>query len=282
MKVNRILEFYSRHKVTAALSGFVITTVVGSLLFAQTVFGQDTVRPTTETSGTEQSIVLESTEKEPSGRFEVTSAPSSKSSRSAIKETLGSTVIPSKNDETALEPTDESSAGKTSETPATVAAAATAAPATSQAATQQAATQQATAAETAAAATTAAASGGYDSSLAAAAFELVNQQRAANGLPGLSWSDSLASAASIRAQEISVCWSHTRPDGSDCFTAYPGGFSILAENIAAGQASAQSVVDSWMQSEGHRANILSPAVTQSAISCYCIDGVYYWAQSFGG
>ena len=92
-------------------------------------------------------------------------------------------------------------------------------------------------------------------------------------------------AAKVRVKELTELFSHTRPDGTSCFTALEdAGASYMAagENIAAGQFSPELVMYSWMNSEGHRANILSSNYSQIGIGCYYYNGVYYWVQLFIG
>ncbi|MBO4927975.1 MAG: hypothetical protein J5379_06985 [Clostridiales bacterium] len=120
-------------------------------------------------------------------------------------------------------------------------------------------------------------SGYYDDDAARAVLELVNQEREANGLEPLSWSGSLAKAAKIRATEIVVKWSHTRPDGSDWYTVSD---LTYGENLAYGQTSSSEAVEAWMNSSGHKANILGDYSTLG-VACYICNGTYYWAQEFG-
>jgi len=158
-------------------------------------------------------------------------------------------------------------------------AATTAAPAATTAA--PAATTAAPAATTAAPAAPAAtgdSSGSYSSDMAYAILDLVNAQRAAAGLPGLTWNDTLAESARIRSSEIVVKWSHTRPDGSAWYTA--GSQTEMGENLAYGQSTTQQVIDEWMASPGHAENILRSTFTQMGVSCYYCNGTYYWAQHF--
>ena len=121
-------------------------------------------------------------------------------------------------------------------------------------------------------------SGSYDSSMARAVLDLVNQQRAAAGLPALSWNDTLAESAGIRATEIVVNWSHTRPDGSEWWTA--GAQTEMGENLAYGQSSAEQAMTEWMNSPGHAENILRSSFTTMGVSCYVCNGTYYWVQHF--
>lgn len=87
-------------------------------------------------------------------------------------------------------------------------------------------------------------------------FALVNSERAKAGVAPLAWSDEIGKYASIRAEEISRFFSHTRPDGSDWYSLAPN--ILHGENIAAGQPTAKDVMNSWMDSPGHKANILNP------------------------
>lgn len=86
------------------------------------------------------------------------------------------------------------------------------------------------------------------------------------------------------SKELTVLFSHTRPDGTDCFTAIsnPQDYVAFGENIAAGQPSPSVVMNAWMNSSGHRANILNNHYTKIGVSCYYKDGMYHWVQIFGG
>lgn len=107
---------------------------------------------------------------------------------------------------------------------------------------------------------------------------LVNQQRAKKGLAKLKMDAKLLNAAMQRSAETAVLFAHTRPDGEDCFSASD---LMSAENIACGQTSASSVMDSWMNSPGHKANILSSGSKSIGIGCFVHNGTYYWVQCFG-
>ena len=89
----------------------------------------------------------------------------------------------------------------------------------------------------------------------------VNNARANNGLPALKLDDKLCAAAEVRAYEAGVNFSHTRPDGSSWMTVlrdFDVQYRVCGENIAMGYRDARAVVNAWMDSPGHRANILSP------------------------
>lgn len=126
----------------------------------------------------------------------------------------------------------------------------------------------------------------YMDSYAEQVLTIVNERRAEQGLAPLTMNYTLVSAAKVRAAEITQSFSHTRPNGTSCFTAFSeAGVSYwgAGENIAGGQGSPESVMNSWMNSEGHRANIMNSDFTQIGIACYYDPNSpykYYWVQCF--
>ncbi len=113
---------------------------------------------------------------------------------------------------------------------------------------------------------------------------LVNKEREANGLSALSASDtSLMNAASQRAKEQAQLFSHTRPSGQSWDTVL-GEFGVIyrgaGENVAYGQSTPAQVVSAWMNSQGHRENILNPNYKNIGVGVYYQNGTYYWAQLF--
>ncbi len=130
-------------------------------------------------------------------------------------------------------------------------------------------------------------SASYDSSDLAEYAEqiagIVNSERASYGLSPLKFSPKLSQAANVRAGEIRQLFSHTRPDGTSCFTAISDAgitYSAAAENIAYGQKSPQSVMNAWMNSAGHRANILDENMEYIGVGVAYENGIYYWTQFF--
>ena len=90
-------------------------------------------------------------------------------------------------------------------------------------------------------------------------------------------------AAQVRARESAQSFSHTRPDGSSFSTALTeAGVSYIrsGENIAYGQTTPQQVVQAWMDSAGHRANILDAGFTHIGVGHAVVNGTAYWAQLF--
>lgn len=121
-------------------------------------------------------------------------------------------------------------------------------------------------------------SGVRDYKKALEVLAIVNQVRGQNGLPALTMDEGLLETAMIRAGEQAVLFSHTRPDSTICFKANP---DMMAENIAIGQQTATGVMDSWMNSEGHKENILMTNAKCIGIGCFEIGGRYTWVQCFG-
>lgn len=118
---------------------------------------------------------------------------------------------------------------------------------------------------------------------AAEVVRLVNAERAKNGLGALKVDSRVQQAAQVRAKEQAQLFSHTRPNGSSCFTALAeAGVSYrgAGENIAYGQPNPSVVMNAWMNSEGHRANILNANFTTIGVGYTVINGTAYWAQMF--
>lgn len=112
---------------------------------------------------------------------------------------------------------------------------------------------------------------------------LVNAERAKAGLPALTMNREANAAAQVRAREIVSNFSHTRPSGASCFTALREAgvnYRGAGENIAYGQPSAQAVVQAWMHSPGHRANILNAQFTAIGVGHHVQNGTHYWTQFF--
>lgn len=116
-------------------------------------------------------------------------------------------------------------------------------------------------------------------------LRLVNVERSKVGLQPLRFADDLAASALIRAREIPIKFSHTRPNGSKCFTAMPQIGHILGENLAGGQTTPKKVVEAWMNSETHRANILNKSFRELGVVYYYQSNSkykHYWVQHFRG
>lgn len=117
-------------------------------------------------------------------------------------------------------------------------------------------------------------------------FDLVNKERASRGLALLKLNSELSRVARIKSQDMidKKYFSHTSPTyGSpfDMMQQFGFKFSAAGENIAYGQKSAAEVMNSWMNSAGHRANILSEAYTTIGVGvAKTASGTLYWTQEF--
>lgn len=116
-------------------------------------------------------------------------------------------------------------------------------------------------------------------------LRLVNDQRTAVGLSKLTYRSDLQQAADIRAGEIVKTFSHTRPNGTDFSTVFTEigvtNYKNLGENIASGYDSPEAVMNGWMNSEGHKANILNPDFKGIIVGVKKINNnSYAWVQLF--
>ena len=99
-------------------------------------------------------------------------------------------------------------------------------------------------------------------------LRLVNLERARENCPALILNEALCAAAQVRAEELAQNFSRDRPDGRDCFTVLDDAGIVCtraAENPAAGQRTPEEVVRAWMESSGHRANILTPELRKLGV-----------------
>lgn len=117
---------------------------------------------------------------------------------------------------------------------------------------------------------------------------LVNVQRSKNGLPALSADSLLMTTATVKSQDMAKnnYFDHTSPTyGSpfDLMKRYGVSYRAAGENIAMGQTSPAQVMDGWMNSAGHRANILNSSYTKIGVGvAQNASGNYYWTQHFIG
>lgn len=121
---------------------------------------------------------------------------------------------------------------------------------------------------------------------AKAVLKIVNQERAKYGLKPLVISSKLTDVATVKAKDMADkgYFDHTSPTyGSpfDMLKHFGVQYTAAGENIAAGQKDATEVMNSWMNSSGHRANILNANYEQIGIG-YTTGGSYgtYWVQLF--
>ena len=109
-----------------------------------------------------------------------------------------------------------------------------------------------------------------------------------NKLKALKRDAKLEKVAKVRAKEIAKNFSHTRPNGKSCFTAYPK-YRCVGENIcySSGNLSAAKAMEMFKETkykysgQGHRRNMLDKDYNVVGIACYRYNGKTYWVQCFG-
>lgn len=119
-------------------------------------------------------------------------------------------------------------------------------------------------------------------------LRLVNEIRAEAGVAPLQLDDTLCQAAGLRSIEMDYNneFSHTRPDGSSCFTVlseFNCSYHTCGENIAAGYASPAAVVNGWKNSQGHYENMINASFTKLGVGYSSLGNSYYgnyWTQLF--
>ena len=121
--------------------------------------------------------------------------------------------------------------------------------------------------------------------LAAELLAKVNQVRAENGVGAVKYSAALQSIADTRAKESVVSFGHTRPDGSHCSTAVTVDWNVTGENliqVTSEYATADLMMETWMNSETHKYNILLSQFTEMAIGTTVENGTTYVSMVFVG
>ena len=118
-------------------------------------------------------------------------------------------------------------------------------------------------------------------------FELVNKERKKAGVDPLAYRYELQAGADLRAKELIQSFSHTRPNGSKCQTVFKdlglSNSTYYAENITMASGivyTPEMAMYSWMNSSGHRANILSENAYGIVVGVTEINGSTYWVQLF--
>jgi len=115
--------------------------------------------------------------------------------------------------------------------------------------------------------------------------ELVNIERNKNGLSPLTINRQVSNVAQIKSEDMrdKNYFNHTSPTYGSPFQMlkqFNVSYSYAGENIAKGQKTAQAVVNAWMNSEGHRANILNKNFTQIGVGYATKGSTTYWTQMF--
>lgn len=120
--------------------------------------------------------------------------------------------------------------------------------------------------------------GVVDYAMAYQVLDLVNKDRAAAGLSALTMDPGLLETAMQRAAEVSLYNDHQRPNGENCYSIDA---QMYAENIAIGYRTAADAEKGWMNSTGHKSNILSREAGSIGIGVFYINNTYFWVQCFG-
>lgn len=109
-----------------------------------------------------------------------------------------------------------------------------------------------------------------------------NSARNANGVLPLSESETLSKAAAQRAKEAATQRSHIRPDGTPYYTTATAALNpYVGENLAGGSYTSETVVTAWMNSTGHRENILDNRYHYIGVGYYVSEtGTIYWCELF--
>ena len=148
---------------------------------------------------------------------------------------------------------------------------------------QAAQSQQAAAATTATAQTTGRVVSTVPAGLAGQIYQRINDYRSANGLGVLGYDAQLQSAADLRAKESATSFGHTRPDGSAAVTAVTVDYTVAGENliqVTKELATVDIIVETWLASPTHKANIVLGDFSQTAIGVYESNGTLFISQIF--
>ncbi len=115
-------------------------------------------------------------------------------------------------------------------------------------------------------------------------FRLTNKARVDNGLSPLKYNKNLENGAQIRSKEAVNVFDHVRPTGDPWYTVLNececSSYKVAGENIAAGYPTPETVVNGWLNSPGHRENIMSSEFEEFACGITVSDGRLYWVQLF--
>ena len=106
----------------------------------------------------------------------------------------------------------------------------------------------------------------------------VNKERKKRGLGGLTPDQTLMDAALVRAAETTLYFEHARPNGMKWSSVNP---KVSGENLARGSGNTSKIMGMWMDSAGHRENILRSGFNSIGVSVIEYNGTYYWVQLFG-
>ena len=117
-----------------------------------------------------------------------------------------------------------------------------------------------------------------DSDKAAEVISRINSERKRRGIATLNPDQTLADAALIKAAESILYFEHARPNGGS-WDSVSG--RVMGENLGRGTDSVSEIMKLWMESPGHKENILRSSFHSVGVSCIEVGGTYYWVQLFG-
>ncbi len=148
---------------------------------------------------------------------------------------------------------------------------------------QPAQNNQAAVTSNTAAQTTARAVSTVPGGLAGEIYQRINDYRSANGLGVLGYDAQLQGTADLRAKESASSFGHTRPDGSAAVTAVTVDYTVAGENliqVTKELATVDIIVETWLSSPTHKANIVLGDFSQTAIGIYESNGTLFISQIF--
>ena len=109
-------------------------------------------------------------------------------------------------------------------------------------------------------------------------LSMINNERSKRGISTLSMDQTLMDAAMTRAAETVLYFEHARPNGGSWDTVTP---KVKGENLGKGTGSSSRIMKLWMESDGHRENILRSRFNGVGVACFEYEGTSYWVQLFG-
>jgi len=113
-------------------------------------------------------------------------------------------------------------------------------------------------------------------------IELINSERDAKGIPPIALNWEVSRLARYKSEEMKTHQMFTHEsllygDPSELLIRFHVPFNKIGANIAMGHETPKEVFDSWLNSSGHKANIVNPSFTSAGVGLSCDDnGIYYW------
>ena len=111
------------------------------------------------------------------------------------------------------------------------------------------------------------------------AIDLINEERETAGVCPICGEKHLCCDSCVRSEEVTIQFSHTRPDGTPYYTVDPD--HIYGEILLEGCSTPEEAVDLWMDSANHRERILDPMYKSAGVDSISKGGKTYWVVEFG-